>query len=76
VQLPMFSSRHVLVNVVPGARYVPSGTVTSVMKRAQLHDGAAAARSRDNPFTGMKEKINATNNISEVRVKRCFIRAS
>ncbi len=35
VQVPMFFKRQVFVNVAPGAKFVPSGMVTSAMNCAQ-----------------------------------------
>ncbi len=36
MQEPVFCKRHTLVNSVPGVKTVPSGTVTSLTKRAWL----------------------------------------
>ncbi len=44
VQVPMFFRRQVLVKAMPGAKAVPSGTVTSVMNwaRSQAAGGTVA----------------------------------
>jgi len=43
VQLPMFFKRQVFVKAAPGAKGVPSGTVTSAMNWAQSHVEKAEA---------------------------------
>ena len=61
MQLPIFLIRHVLTNVAPGAKVVPSAMVTSDMNCAESHVDAA---------TGLGDKTVPGRNCSiRVRVK-------
>jgi hypothetical protein len=57
----MFFRRHVFVNAAPGAKVMPSGTVTSATNRAQSHTGAAAAGTTPAVAAGTSENTSAND---------------
>jgi hypothetical protein len=61
VQDPMFLRRQVFVKAVPGAKLVPSGTVTSATNCAQSQVESACAGRAPKPAAGTNESSSAAN---------------
>jgi hypothetical protein len=71
----MFFRRQVLVNVAPGWKIVPSGTVTSETNCAQSHVALADA-SEWVTAAGTNDNNIAQSNINDATLNRDFITAS
>jgi hypothetical protein len=76
VQVPMFLSRHVLVNVAFGSNLVPSGTVTSETNCARSVHVCAARALAGRTAAGMSESTMAINNSIDEASNLDFIRSS
>ena len=61
VQLPMLFNRQVFVNTAPGAKFVPSDTVTSAMNCAQSQTDEAEAGCVVSAAAGMNESNMAAS---------------